>query len=82
MLDHLERTYNDGTRYALHYITAREAYNLAIAAATGASGPPELYMDTPVAPYVSSARPEIIDARHQTGCPADSTSSATDECAR
>src|SRR5262249_53491327 len=25
----LEQNYNDGTRYALHYVTAREAYNLA-----------------------------------------------------
>src|SRR5207253_8063227 len=37
-LAYLERAYNDGTRYVLHYITAREAYNLARAAADGAKG--------------------------------------------
>ncbi|HET9832112.1 MAG TPA: hypothetical protein VFP91_10395, partial [Vicinamibacterales bacterium] len=31
-LSYLERSYNDGTRYVLHYINAREGYNLARAA--------------------------------------------------
>ena len=38
MLSYLEHAYNDGSRYVLHYVTAREAYNLARAAAEGATG--------------------------------------------
>jgi hypothetical protein len=44
-LAHLERAYNDGTRYVLHYVTAREAYNVARAAADGKSGDPCQYYD-------------------------------------
>jgi hypothetical protein len=55
-LTHLERTYNDGTRYALHYITAREAYNLARAAAEGAIGEPDAYLDRYVGAYVTGSR--------------------------
>jgi hypothetical protein len=52
-LSYLERAYNDGSRYVLHYITAREAYNLARAAAEGAHGEPHAYLDTYVAPYLA-----------------------------
>ena len=54
-LTHLERHYNDGTRYVLHYVTAREAYNLARAAAAGKPGDPSKYYDWIIKPYVSSA---------------------------
>jgi hypothetical protein len=54
-LRELELNYNDGNRYVLHYVTAREAYNLAIAAAMGAKGPPEEYFDSEIAPYVADA---------------------------
>jgi hypothetical protein len=50
-LSYLERAYNDGSRYVLHYITAREAYNLARAAAEGARGEPAAYLDAYIAPY-------------------------------
>jgi hypothetical protein len=63
-LTHLERRYNDGTRYVLHYVTAREAYNLARAAAAGMQGEPSEYYDWIVKPYVSSA-PRI--RTHQAG---------------
>jgi len=53
-LTHLEQNYNDGRRYVLHYITARQAYNLARAAADGAQGQPEDYYDTPIPPYVAN----------------------------
>jgi hypothetical protein len=56
LLTAFEQHYNDGAQYVLHYITAREAYNLAMAAAQGATGPPEQYLDSVVGPYVSSAR--------------------------
>ena len=50
-LSHLEHAYNDGRRYVLHYITAREAYNLARAAAEGATGEPQQYLDAYAGPY-------------------------------
>lgn len=54
-LSYLERTYNDQRRYVLHYVTAREAYNLAMAAADGKTGDPEQYYDATIPPYLSSA---------------------------
>ena len=50
-LSYLEHSYNDGRRYVLHYITAREAYNLARAAAEGATGAPQQYLDAFVGQY-------------------------------
>jgi hypothetical protein len=55
MLSYLEREYNDGARYVLHYITARQAYNLARAAAEGATGEPQQYLDTYAPPYAVNA---------------------------
>jgi hypothetical protein len=55
MLTEFERAYNDGTRYVLHYITAREAYNLAMSASRGASGQPDQYIDIGIAPLAMSA---------------------------
>jgi hypothetical protein len=37
--------YNDGQRWALHYVTAREMYNVAMAAMEGRSGNPADYFD-------------------------------------
>jgi hypothetical protein len=54
-LDYLEREYNDGQRYVLHYVTARQAYNVAMAAVDGHAGNPNDYLDYLVKPYVSSA---------------------------
>ena len=53
-LAYLESRYNDGRKYRLHYVTARQAYNLAVAAARGATGPPDAYLDTPIGRYVAS----------------------------
>jgi hypothetical protein len=39
-LMHLERNYNDGVRYRLHYMTAREIHNVIKAAEAGRSGDP------------------------------------------
>jgi len=41
----LTTRYNDGRRWALHYVTAREMYNIAIAAMDGMSGDPGAYRD-------------------------------------
>jgi hypothetical protein len=58
----LEERYNDGERYILHYVTAREAYNIAMAAASGATGDPMTYLDSEIPPYVASARPTVSTA--------------------
>ena len=42
---YLERTYNDGKRHVLHYVTAREAYNIIKAAEAGEHGNPGHYRD-------------------------------------
>jgi hypothetical protein len=54
-LSYLESHYNDGRRYRLHYVTAREAYNLAVAASRGLKGNAHQYFDTPIPPYVADA---------------------------
>ncbi|MEO8011964.1 MAG: hypothetical protein ABI650_10000 [Dokdonella sp.] len=45
MHDHLERAYNDGVNYVLHYVTAREVYNIVKAAEAGKSGNPDQWRD-------------------------------------
>jgi hypothetical protein len=37
--------YNDGRRWVLHYVTAREMFNIALAAMAGRSGDPESFRD-------------------------------------
>jgi hypothetical protein len=62
-LTHLETKYNDGQHYVLHYVTAREAYNLARAAADGAQGEPEQYYDATIPRYVADGpRPLVASA--------------------
>lgn len=46
----LARRYNDGRRWTLHYVTAREMYNLAKAAMAGKRGDPNLYRDFELPP--------------------------------
>jgi hypothetical protein len=43
--DVLTSEYNDGERFVLHYVTAREMYNVAIAAMEGEEGNPGAYRD-------------------------------------
>ncbi len=50
MHDHLERKYNDATDYVLHYVTAREAYNIIKAAEAGKSGDPGAFRDFALPP--------------------------------
>jgi hypothetical protein len=61
-LSHLESRYNDGGHYILHYVTAREAYNLARAAVDGQHGDPALYMDWAVKPYLADRRAPVANA--------------------
>ena len=45
MHKHLEERYNDGVGHVLHYVTAREMYNIAKAAEAGLEGNPNDYRD-------------------------------------
>jgi hypothetical protein len=45
MHKHLETRYNDGENYILHYVSAREMYNIAKAAEDGKEGNPHHYRD-------------------------------------
>jgi hypothetical protein len=50
----IETFYNDGANYKLHYCTAREAYNIAMAVAEGvATGEPGDYRDYKIPPPVN-----------------------------
>ena len=59
---YLETRYNDGKKYVLHYVTAREAYNVARAAAAGETGDPVQYYDYEIKPYVADRRASAPDA--------------------
>lgn len=45
MHSYLEQAYNDGQHYMLHYVTARETYNIIKAAEAGRTGNPNGYRD-------------------------------------
>ena len=45
MFSYLEEKYNDGKKYRLHYVTAREAFNIVKAAEDGKKGNPNEYRD-------------------------------------
>ncbi|GLX78199.1 hypothetical protein tinsulaeT_15390 [Thalassotalea insulae] len=49
MCQYLEEKYNDGEDYALHYVSAREMYNIVKAAEAGQQGNPNDYRDYVVA---------------------------------
>lgn len=50
---YLEENYNDGKQYRLHYVTAREVYNIIKAAEQGKKGNPNDYRDYIIKPYVN-----------------------------
>ena len=54
--DHLEKAYNDGTEWALHYVTAREAYNIVKAAEAGMTGDQRDYRNFAIPPYRNSGK--------------------------
>ena len=54
MFSYLENTYNDGEQFKLHYVTAREAYNIIKAAEDGKENDPGLFRDYIVAPYANT----------------------------
>jgi hypothetical protein len=47
--------YNDGERFVLHYVTAREMYNIALAGMAGAEGNPNDYRDYSLLPPPAAA---------------------------
>ena len=51
MHSYLEKKYNDGKKYVLHYVTAREMYNIVKAAENGKKGNPNLYRDYILPPH-------------------------------
>ena len=51
---HLERAYNDGANHVLHYVSAREMYNIIKAAEAGKTGNPAAYRDFELPPPRSS----------------------------
>jgi hypothetical protein len=55
MFDYLESRYNDGANYRLHYVTAREMYNIARAAERRLAGNPGRFRDLiiPRPPYAN-----------------------------
>ena len=59
----LNERYNDGVRYRLHYVTAREAYNIAKAAEDGHDGDPARYRDYRLAP--NATRYYVADTPHR-----------------
>jgi hypothetical protein len=60
MLTDLENEYNDGVHYRLHYMTAREAYNVVKAAEAGLDGNPNQYRNYLVPPYQYQATPRAL----------------------
>ena len=54
--EYLTARYNDGHRWVLHYVTAREMYNIAVAAMEGASGDPSAHRDRVIRPPPVAAR--------------------------
>ncbi len=61
MFTHLETHYNDGKNYVLHYVNAREVFNIVKAAEAGHGGDPNDYRDfilpAPPASWTGSRRP-------------------------
>ncbi len=61
---YLADRYNDGERYRLHYVTAREMYNIVKAAEQGREGNPGQYRDFRILPPpLQRSRPETPTAR-------------------
>ena len=54
LFTYLESAYNDGVRYRLHYVTAREMFNIVKAAEAGERGDAGRYRDFLVRPVSTS----------------------------
>jgi hypothetical protein len=49
----IEKSYNDGVSWKLHYVSAREMYNIIKAAEAGKTGDPNAYRDFLIPPYAN-----------------------------
>jgi hypothetical protein len=49
----IEQSYNDGQMWKLHYVSAREMYNIIKAAEAGMTGDPGMYRDFAIPPYAN-----------------------------
>ncbi len=61
MLTAIEKKYRDSDKYRLHYMTAREAYNIVKAAEAGRTGNPNDYRDYIIKPYLYTPYEPIIE---------------------
>lgn len=52
MYSYLEEIYNDGEKYMLHYVTARQMYNIIKAAEAGEGGNPNSFRDYEIPKYM------------------------------
>jgi hypothetical protein len=57
---------NDDRRYRLHYVTARQAYNVIKAAEAGLDGSPADFYDFRIGPQATSSY--CLDAAHELSC--------------
>ena len=55
----LAAKYNDGAAWKLHYVTAREMYNVARAAMEGKDGSPAAWLDYEIPPPARAARHQL-----------------------
>ncbi len=63
IFNYLESKYNDGTKYILHYVTARELYNIIKAIEAGEKGSnPEEYKDYIIKKPSYDSSPEIMSS--------------------
>lgn len=62
MFAHLAQRYNDGVHSMLHYVSAREMYNIIKAAETGKTGDPGAYRDYVLAPPTFTQAPAGMSA--------------------
>ncbi len=59
MHSYIEEKYNDGEKYRLHYVTAREAYNIVKAAEDGKEGNPNSFRDYLI-PHPKNRKSETV----------------------
>jgi hypothetical protein len=62
---YLETAYNDGSAYMLHYVTARELYNMIRAVEAGETGEPNEYRDYCIGPPSYDSSPDILEASEE-----------------
>lgn len=63
IFNYLENNYNDGHEYVLHYVTARELYNIIKAIEAGEPGrDPKDYRDYRIKPPSYNSAPEVLEA--------------------